>query len=860
MSYYIISTGFRKSTSTLLLNALNENGERVTLKIEKVKFFLYITEESYVKYQSHIRAKGIDSEKVLKRIGLSKESLLIRLDCPTWTKYLSMRAYLLHRTDVYCSSEYTDITHSGALLSFIGIHQLLTWYTLVSQSLEFLTTKFLPIHRTQPELHSLCIDIKFQGERISEVSLSGERLNMESEKDILLQVSQVIQKSKVDLIFVQDIEKDFGRLHDRYTFYGLISEFHCILSRDNGCQPKCQKKTCYSGFGTTVIQKGEDVNALIFFMRRFGINLSYHHALPSPCLLSEVFRIAMTRYLIEKNMLLPMVQHRDEEVRVTGGKVFEPEPSFSFDPIVTVDFRNMYVSIVRTFNLCLTSRKMSNGIPDEKTISFGNHTYCYSEEGVLPCLLGKIAEERKTTQCLQEKKWLKLAMVSIIGQNMSSKKETTFTSPHLANAITGLGRHLISFLKDVSSGFCHDNLNGSPTVVYGDTDSLMIKLPFGIDETDSLDYEMRQDTVRRVSDVLLYYLGLQIEKCVLSFMPEREQKNHHLELKLEGMSISSLQYPLKKRYVYLNEDDNGHCALVKKGVASVCRDTSPYIANTEKAALDILLLGWYLCKADEGKWHVLSPMEVPQSGLFLFTDGIRECTSEVRQSSGGKITVFLRDKEFVNERHFIIQGDLIFGSQYGQREREYRTALLQEYLQFRVSSLDPIELMDEKVIQCEKTRNINATRTLHGMEEAKIGETIYTVQVKGETKQPWQKRLLSLGFQDIILVIREGLPIDMDYYTNRFLDYFVNTKKTILHILLGEKLNVERKKSPSRERMGAIPRYVTPFSQKINLGQPPRQTIPGSIIKSSSNGLIVTHWYCPKEFLYIKETLDFMLE
>jgi DNA polymerase-2 len=279
------------------------------------------------------------------------------------------------------------------------------------------------------------------------------------------------------------------------------------------------------------------------------------------------------RYLAElrrRGRVAPSVTEHPNAM-VAGGAVLDSTPGL-FTNILVFDFKSLYPSIIRTFNIdpatYVPPHAVSAGMD---LIHTPNGAAFRREPGILPELVAHLWAERDRARRAGDPlaaQAIKILMNSLYG--VLAATTCRFFSPAIANAITLTGQHLIHLAAAEVQHFGH-------TVIYGDTDSLFV----AVDEPDTVRAEARAAELRvAVGDMLVRrlrdefgvesHLELEYEKCYRRFfMPEVRQ----------GTGGS------KKRYAgLLGDGDAAHIEFV--GLEAVRRDWTPLARRFQRELLD----------------------------------------------------------------------------------------------------------------------------------------------------------------------------------------------------------------------------------------------------------------------------------
>jgi len=176
--------------------------------------------------------------------------------------------------------------------------------------------------------------------------------------------------------------------------------------------------------------------------------------------------------LHREGYVAPNVKDLETTDHAAGGYVMDPEPGI-YDDVVVLDFKSLYPTIIRTFNIDPLARLLS----DKDTIETLNGYKFSSSKHFLPEFITQLMEQRTLAKEKNDKQLsqaIKILMNSFYG--VMGSFGCRFYHPHLPTAITGTGHKLLLGSKGYLSEKGYE-------VVYGDTDSLFIKLREGEGET-----------------------------------------------------------------------------------------------------------------------------------------------------------------------------------------------------------------------------------------------------------------------------------------------------------------------------------------------------------------------------------------
>ena len=167
--------------------------------------------------------------------------------------------------------------------------------------------------------------------------------------------------------------------------------------------------------------------------------------------------------LWRRHLVAPSVGNDDRDpVAQQGGHVLEPRPGL-YRNVWVFDFKSLYPSIIRTFNIDPLSYVESPAAQPDLIDTPG--AAFRRESGILPHLLDTLFPQREAARKAGDgiaSQAIKILMNSFYG--VLGTPACRFFNPALANAITGTGREILLWSKAwcEAAGFC---------VLYGDTDS-----------------------------------------------------------------------------------------------------------------------------------------------------------------------------------------------------------------------------------------------------------------------------------------------------------------------------------------------------------------------------------------------------
>lgn len=249
--------------------------------------------------------------------------------------------------------------------------------------------------------------------------------------------------------------------------------------------------------------------------------------------ISQLFRKAL-----EQNLVVPNLRNEGTDEQYEGATVIEPTRGYYDVPIATLDFASLYPSIIQAHNLCYTT------LLDKRQVEIGNmkkdEDYIVTPNGDLFCtskvrkgLLTQILEELLTARKKAKKELatetdafrkavlngrqlaLKISANSVYGITGATVGKLPCLA--IASSTTSYGRQMIEKTKaeveakyTIANGYSHD-----AQVVYGDTDSVMVK--FGPKELEKA-MELGQEAAEFVSSKFIKPIKLEFEKVYFPYL------------------------------------------------------------------------------------------------------------------------------------------------------------------------------------------------------------------------------------------------------------------------------------------------------------------------------------------------------
>ncbi len=277
--------------------------------------------------------------------------------------------------------------------------------------------------------------------------------------------------------------------------------------------------------------------------------------------------------LRQRGIVAPSVGAAHRAERIAGGFVMDSKPGL-YENILVFDFKSLYPSIIRTFNLDPLSLVGSQRSRRDDILAPNRARFRREPPGILPDLVRRLADEREKAkqrkQPIQSQaiKILMNSMYGILGAGASR-----LFSPDTANAITHFGQLLIRKAAESAESLGYE-------VLYGDTDSLFVD-PHEADPRKAL----------KLAEKMRASIG----DSVAAFIAEELDCQSHLELEFEKMyrrfflpEVRGGKVGSKKRYAGMLAADDGEETIEFVGLEAVRRDWSEVAKNFQRELINLV--------------------------------------------------------------------------------------------------------------------------------------------------------------------------------------------------------------------------------------------------------------------------------
>lgn len=294
-------------------------------------------------------------------------------------------------------------------------------------------------------------------------------------------------------------------------------------------------------------------------------------------------------------------EDKEEISQYLGALVLDPTPGY-YTEIYDLDFKSLYPNIIRTFNISpeTLSPKISGvdlietpGMEIDGVVK--GKVYFEREEGVIPRKIKLLLEEREKIRTQQKKlskssrEYKDLNVKQLVVKELANSIYGVIGNPYfrgfnidMAEAITATGQHLITYLKRTYE-------EKGRQVIYGDTDSVFVKLKEGEDVKVVL-----EETNKELSLYLKENFNIKNSTIELAF-----------DKKFDKFLIES-----KKKYVGETE---GNLKFV--GMEAIKRDTIPIASKLQKELITKIFR-----QEKDIEWWILDKKQEFQMGMHATED------------------------------------------------------------------------------------------------------------------------------------------------------------------------------------------------------------------------------------------------
>jgi DNA polymerase II len=243
-----------------------------------------------------------------------------------------------------------------------------------------------------------------------------------------------------------------------------------------------------------------------------------------------------------------------------GGLVLEPQAGL-FRHIFVFDFRSLYPSLMRTFNLDPLAHVWGQQEP-EKALQAPNGAVFSRRPGILPDLLAEFFDSRAQAKEREDpvaSQAYKILMNSFYG--VLATDACRFAADALAGAITGFGHHVLNWTRDLLQQ------EAGHRVIYGDTDSVFVDPGLEADITPAAAWQQGEEMCAWINQRLRAYIRAEYD---VESLLEMEFEKHYARFLLPPMRGS--ERGRAKGYAGLRLDREGAREMEIVGMEAVRRD------------------------------------------------------------------------------------------------------------------------------------------------------------------------------------------------------------------------------------------------------------------------------------------------
>jgi len=302
----------------------------------------------------------------------------------------------------------------------------------------------------------------------------------------------------------------------------------------------------------------------------------------------KVFSMILRKCRDEK-LLVPTLQKsgfQGDDVGYEGATVLDPIKAYYKVPIATLDFASLYPSIMQAYNLCYST--LVNPADVHKTDptlfekSENGNAFVHSsvKKGILPTILQELLTARKRAKkdmknapteferAVQNGRQLALKVSANSVYGFTGATVGQLPCVAIASSVTSYGRQLLEKTKEFvedkytkAEGYEYD-----AQVVYGDTDSVMIKFgPDNVKET----FPLAIEAAERCTKIFPEPIFLEFEKVYFPYLLMNKKR------------YAGLMWTQVDKYDKMDT----------KGLETVRRDNCALVREVIQTSLDKILIG-----------------------------------------------------------------------------------------------------------------------------------------------------------------------------------------------------------------------------------------------------------------------------
>ncbi|MFH1400219.1 MAG: DNA polymerase II, partial [Nanoarchaeota archaeon] len=275
------------------------------------------------------------------------------------------------------------------------------------------------------------------------------------------------------------------------------------------------------------------------------------------------------RELAERKTVAISTRFAERETDTKGGFVMASKPGI-YDFILVEDFKSLYPSLIRTFNIDPLSY-VGQDVKGKDVVTVANGASFRNDEGILPALIQRLWLQRDKAKKEKDQRAsfaIKILMNSFYG--VLANQNCRFFSSSLANAITHTGQELIKLTATKVNELGYE-------VIYGDTDSIFVR-------SAAKDAEDAQRIGLKIQDF--------VNEFYVEYIKEKYHRTSFMELQFEKVFhrfvmpyVRGSKVGAKKRYAGLIVKE-GKEQVVFTGMEFVRSDWTPLAKDFQMELFD----------------------------------------------------------------------------------------------------------------------------------------------------------------------------------------------------------------------------------------------------------------------------------
>lgn len=291
------------------------------------------------------------------------------------------------------------------------------------------------------------------------------------------------------------------------------------------------------------------------------------------------------RELRKKGIVSPSLEFGKKEEKLKGGYVALPNSGI-FHNVLILDFKSLYPSIIKTFNIDPVSYLGHNPGKEQNVVESPNKVYFKNTDGILPQIISELHAAREKAK--KEKRELSRYAIKVIMNSfwgVLASPNCRYFDFNMASAITAFARQIIQLTakKIEEKGY---------KVIYSDTDSVFVEsgVPDSV-EADKLAIKLQNYVNDFYNDYVkenynrISYLELEFQKQYISMMFPALRMKSEDDVK-NGVSPAG-QKAAKKRYAGLVLD-KGKEILEITGLEAIRGDWTEAAQEFQKELLTLV--------------------------------------------------------------------------------------------------------------------------------------------------------------------------------------------------------------------------------------------------------------------------------